>query len=233
MCSPCVAHGAPWPEPRGSVPLQSNSPPNTTPLKGTHHYLPIENTINGCVLPGRSKAHHYGGTPQPQPAAFSPSLESTPQHRKGEDVRGPITHRAMGRRWRIDEPSDDDQVMAISVILVSSNSSEDSMGTPARRVILFGTIPTTIPDTTPVITPPVTLTDTTKIPIIAPNIPLSPDYTPASPDYSPASETESDSSEDPSSDHVLPLPAISQFLSSADDTTCSDRPDTPQSSTFN
>ncbi|GKB68660.1 putative reverse transcriptase domain-containing protein [Tanacetum coccineum] len=40
-------------------------------------------------------------------------------------------------------------VMAISVISVSSDSSEDSVGTPAGRVILFGTIPTTIPDTTP------------------------------------------------------------------------------------
>ncbi|GJU55568.1 retrovirus-related pol polyprotein from transposon TNT 1-94 [Tanacetum coccineum] len=45
-------------------------------------------------------------------------------------------------------------VMAISVISISSDSSEDSVGTPAGRVILFGTIPTTIPDTTPVITPP-------------------------------------------------------------------------------
>ncbi|GKA25998.1 hypothetical protein Tco_0712107 [Tanacetum coccineum] len=93
--------------------------------------------------------------------------------------------------------------MAISVISVSSDSSEDSMGTPAGRVILFGTIPTTIPDTTPVITPPTTQTDTTviptEIPIIAPNIP--------------------------------PLPAISPFLSSADDTTDSDTPDTPPSPT--
>ncbi|GJY96749.1 reverse transcriptase domain-containing protein [Tanacetum coccineum] len=41
------------------------------------------------------------------------------------------------------------QVMAISVISVSSDSSEDSVGTLARRVILFDTIPTTILDTTP------------------------------------------------------------------------------------
>ncbi|GKF10511.1 hypothetical protein Tco_0048437, partial [Tanacetum coccineum] len=40
-------------------------------------------------------------------------------------------------------------VMAISVISISSDSSEDSVGSPAGRVILFGTIPTTIPDTTP------------------------------------------------------------------------------------
>ncbi|GJR87464.1 hypothetical protein Tco_0211475 [Tanacetum coccineum] len=39
-------------------------------------------------------------------------------------------------------------VMAILVISVSSDSSKDSVGTPAGRVILFGTIPATIPDTT-------------------------------------------------------------------------------------
>ncbi|GJS87335.1 putative reverse transcriptase domain-containing protein [Tanacetum coccineum] len=126
-------------------------------------------------------------------------------------------------------------VMAISVISISSDSSEDSVGTPAGRVILFGTIPTTIPDTTPVITPPATQTDTpvipTETPIIAPTIPPSPDYTPASPDYSPASDSESDPSEDPSSDHIPPLPAISPFLSSDDDTTDSDTPDTPPSPT--
>nr|GFC95996.1 hypothetical protein [Tanacetum cinerariifolium] len=64
-------------------------------------------------------------------------------------------------------------VMATSVISVSS---EDSMGTPAGRVILFGTIPTTIPDTTPLIAPP-----TTDAPSIAPTIPPSPDYTPPIP----------------------------------------------------
>nr|GFA67307.1 hypothetical protein [Tanacetum cinerariifolium] len=117
--------------------------------------------------------------------------------------------------------------MAISVISISSNSSEDSMRTPTGRVILFGTIPTTIPDITPVITPPTTQTDTnvipTETPIIAPTIPPSPDYTPASPDYSPASKAESD----PSSGHIPRLPTISPFLSSDDDTTDSDTPDTP------
>ncbi|GJS50549.1 putative reverse transcriptase domain-containing protein [Tanacetum coccineum] len=68
-------------------------------------------------------------------------------------------------------------------------------------------------------------------PIIAPTIPPSPDYTPASPDYSPASETESDPSKDPSSDHIPPLPAVSPFLSSADDTTDNDTPYTPPSPT--
>ncbi|GJW04807.1 putative reverse transcriptase domain-containing protein [Tanacetum coccineum] len=126
-------------------------------------------------------------------------------------------------------------VMTISVISISSDSSEDIVGTPVGRVILFGTIPTTIPDTTLVIILPTTQTDTTVIPtetpIIAPTIPPSLDYTPASPDYSPASNSESDPSKDPSSDHIPPLPATSPFLSSDDDTTDSDSPDTPPSST--
>ncbi|GKC25069.1 hypothetical protein Tco_1027219, partial [Tanacetum coccineum] len=41
----------------------------------------------------------------------------------------------------------------------------------------------------------------------------------------------SDPSEDPSSDHIPPLPAISPLLSSDDDTTNSDTPDTPPSPT--
>ncbi|GKF49973.1 hypothetical protein Tco_0143224 [Tanacetum coccineum] len=99
--------------------------------------------------------------------------------------------------------------MAISVISVLSDSSEESVGTPAGRVILFGTIPTTILDTTPTITLPITHANTTltptEIPIVLPTIPPLPDYTPASPDYTPispdylpASDTESDPSEDPS-----------------------------------
>ncbi|GKD46205.1 hypothetical protein Tco_1270850 [Tanacetum coccineum] len=126
--------------------------------------------------------------------------------------------------------------MTISVILISSDSSEGSMGTPAGRVILFGTIPTTIPDTTPVIILPTSQTDTTMIPIetpiIAPIIPPSLDYTPASPDYSPAFDLESNPSEDPSSNHIPPLPTTSPFLSSDDDTIDSDSPDPPPSPTY-
>nr|GEX42014.1 hypothetical protein [Tanacetum cinerariifolium] len=69
-------------------------------------------------------------------------------------------------------------------------------------------------------------------PIIAPTISPSSNYTPASPDYSPASDTKSDLSEDPSSDHIPPLPAILPFLSSADDTTNSDTPDSLPSPTY-
>nr|GEU40109.1 hypothetical protein [Tanacetum cinerariifolium] len=94
--------------------------------------------------------------------------------------------------------------MDISIISVSSDSSEDSTDT------------TVIP---------------TEKPIIAPTIPPSPDYTLASFDYSLASETKSDPSENPSSGHIPPLPAVSPFLSSDDDTIGSDTPDTPPSPT--
>ncbi|GJS67297.1 reverse transcriptase domain-containing protein [Tanacetum coccineum] len=72
----------------------------------------------------------------------------------------------------------------------------------------------------------------TETPIIAPTIPPSLDYIAVSPDYSPASDSESDPSEDPSSDHIPPLPATLPFLSSDDDTTDSDSPDTPPSTTY-
>ncbi|GKC17725.1 putative reverse transcriptase domain-containing protein [Tanacetum coccineum] len=95
--------------------------------------------------------------------------------------------------------------MAISVISVSSDSSEDSVGTPVGRVILFGTIPTTIPDTTPSVIPPTTHIDTTPIPTISPNIPSSPDYTPASPNYSPAPDTDDKPDTPPSPTHGIPF----------------------------
>ncbi|GJY46781.1 hypothetical protein Tco_0435844 [Tanacetum coccineum] len=80
-------------------------------------------------------------------------------------------------------------------------------------------------------TSPTTHIDTTLIPTVLPTIPPSPDYTPASPNYSPASDMEFDPSEDSSSDHISQLPAISPFLSSTDDSSDSDIPDTPPSPT--
>ncbi|GJX21031.1 hypothetical protein Tco_0223708 [Tanacetum coccineum] len=125
--------------------------------------------------------------------------------------------------------------MAISVFSISSDSSEERVGTSAGRVILFGTIPTTIPNATPTVTPPTSHVDTTltptKIPTVLPIVSPSPDYIPTSPDYSPASDTESDPSEDLSSDRTPPLPATSPFLSSTDDYSNIDTPDTPPSPT--
>nr|GEV15740.1 hypothetical protein [Tanacetum cinerariifolium] len=114
--------------------------------------------------------------------------------------------------------------MAISVISVSLDSPEESVRTSTGQVILFGTIPTTIPDTAPFVIPHSTYIDTALTP-------TSPDYAPASPDYSPVSDTKYDLSEDLSSYHIPPLPAISPFLSSTDDSPDSDKPDTPPSST--
>ncbi|GKD00918.1 hypothetical protein Tco_1171192 [Tanacetum coccineum] len=92
------------------------------------------------------------------------------------------------------------------LILDSSDSSEDSVGsTTIGQEFCLVTISTTIPTHTY--------------------------YTPASPDYSPASDSESDPSEDPSSDHIPPVPATSPLLSSDDDPTDSDTPDTPLSPT--
>ncbi|GJU61735.1 hypothetical protein Tco_1243570 [Tanacetum coccineum] len=116
-------------------------------------------------------------------------------------------------------------LIAISVILVLSDSFEESVGTSTRRVILFGTIPTTIPDTTLFVIPPTTHIDTTPIPTVSPTIPPSPDYTLASPDYSAAFDTEFDPYEDPSSDHIPLLPVTLPFLSSIDDSSDTDIPD--------
>ncbi|GJU56339.1 hypothetical protein Tco_1230053 [Tanacetum coccineum] len=68
--------------------------------------------------------------------------------------------------------------MAISVILVSSDSSEESVRKSTGRVILFGTIPTTIPDTTLSVIPPTTHIDTTPIPTVSPTIPPLPATSP-------------------------------------------------------
>ncbi|GJU16155.1 hypothetical protein Tco_1144121 [Tanacetum coccineum] len=107
--------------------------------------------------------------------------------------------------------------MAISVISVSSDSSEESVGASTGRVILFGTIPTTIPDTTPFVIPPSTHIDITLTPTSPDYTPTSPDYILASPNYSPASNTEFDSSKDldtpetpPSPTHGTPFTKMTQ-----------------------
>ncbi|GKD45241.1 hypothetical protein Tco_1269886, partial [Tanacetum coccineum] len=111
-------------------------------------------------------------------------------------------------------------VMAISIISISLDSSEESVGTSSGRVLWFTRIPTIVLATTPTVTPPTTHIDTiltpTEIPTVSPIVSPSLDYTPASPDYSPASDTEPDPSGDPLSDHIPPIPATSPFLSSAD-----------------
>nr|GEW01521.1 putative reverse transcriptase domain-containing protein [Tanacetum cinerariifolium] len=68
--------------------------------------------------------------------------------------------------------------MDFSVILISSNSSEVSVGTSTARVILFGTIPTTIPPTTPTTDLPAIHDDTLLTPTISLTIPTIPPVAP-------------------------------------------------------
>ncbi|GKB54972.1 hypothetical protein Tco_0905725 [Tanacetum coccineum] len=60
--------------------------------------------------------------------------------------------------------------MAISTILISLDSSQESVGTPSRRVLCFGRIPTTVQVTTSIIDPPIIHDDTSLIPTKTPTI---------------------------------------------------------------
>ncbi|GJS31907.1 hypothetical protein Tco_0492527 [Tanacetum coccineum] len=63
-----------------------------------------------------------------------------------------------------------EKVMTISTILISLDSSEESVGTPSGRVLWFGRIPTTGLVTTPTINPPVIHDDTSLISTETPTI---------------------------------------------------------------
>nr|GEY06584.1 hypothetical protein [Tanacetum cinerariifolium] len=60
--------------------------------------------------------------------------------------------------------------MVISIILISLDSSEESVGTPSGRVLWFGRIPTTVPSTTANVDPPAIRDDTPLIPTKTPTI---------------------------------------------------------------
>ncbi|GJV45319.1 retrovirus-related pol polyprotein from transposon TNT 1-94 [Tanacetum coccineum] len=70
----------------------------------------------------------------------------------------------------INDVHKDKNVMAISVISISSDSLEESVGTSTAQVILFGTIPTAISATVPIVDLPIAHDDTTLIPIETPTI---------------------------------------------------------------
>ncbi|GKA76007.1 reverse transcriptase domain-containing protein [Tanacetum coccineum] len=129
----------------------------------------------------------------------------------------------------------------------SQMSSEDRMGSTScsDRTTLYIVIPTEIPlidallhllrsyltdfaCQSGLMTPQTALAPVTP-PITLPWV--SPILTESYPLCLPQGDTEFDPYEDPSSDHIPPLPAISPFLSSVDDTTDSDTPDTPPSPT--
>ncbi|GJR53073.1 hypothetical protein Tco_1403594 [Tanacetum coccineum] len=98
----------------------------------------------------------------------------------------------------------ENQIMAASAIIISSDSSDESVGSPPSRVILFGDIPTVIPSTF-VVAPETS----TIAPVISSAAPV---------------DSDSDSPDEMSSpEHISSLPAISPFL-------CTDSSEAPDSS---
>ncbi|GKF92312.1 hypothetical protein Tco_0279031 [Tanacetum coccineum] len=98
--------------------------------------------------------------------------------------------------------------MAASAIVISSDSSDESVGSPPSRVILFGVIPTVIPaipvisSETPVVSPVALVVETT---IVAPPTGLR--------DLIPYSDFDYDSLDDMASpEYISLLPATSPFL---------------------
>ncbi|GKD72047.1 hypothetical protein Tco_1330329 [Tanacetum coccineum] len=112
--------------------------------------------------------------------------------------------------------------MTTSTIAISSDSSDESVGSPPSRVILFGDIPTVIPSTS-VVAPETS----TIAPVISSAAPVVETTLVASPtglcglvSYL---DSDSDSSDEMSSpEHISPLPAISPFL-------CTDSSEAPDS----
>ncbi|GJS06898.1 hypothetical protein Tco_0363694 [Tanacetum coccineum] len=117
----------------------------------------------------------------------------------------------------------ENQIMAASAIAISSDSSDESVGSPPSRVILFGDIPTVIPSTS-VVAPETS----TIAPVISSAAPVVETTLVASPTglcgLVPYSGSDSDSPDEMSSpEHISPLPAISPFL-------CTDSSEAPDSS---
>ncbi|GJW48174.1 putative ribonuclease H-like domain-containing protein [Tanacetum coccineum] len=117
----------------------------------------------------------------------------------------------------------ENQIMAASAIAISSDSSNESVGSPPSRVILFGDIPTVIPSTSVV-----ALETSTIAPVISSAAPVVEMTLVASPTglcgLVPYSGSDSDSPDEMSSpEHISPLPAISPFL-------CTDSSEAPDSS---
>ncbi|GKB13487.1 reverse transcriptase domain-containing protein, partial [Tanacetum coccineum] len=117
----------------------------------------------------------------------------------------------------------ENQIMAASTIAISSDSSDESVGSPPSQVILFVDIPTIIPSTS-VVAPETS----TIAPVISSAAPVVKTTLIASPNglcgLVPYSGSNSDSPDEMSSpEHISPLPAISPFL-------CTDSSKAPGSS---
>ncbi|GJZ85760.1 putative reverse transcriptase domain-containing protein [Tanacetum coccineum] len=104
------------------------------------------------------------------------------------------------------------KIMEASTIAISSDSSDESVGSPPYRVILFGDIPIVIPSTS-VVAPETS----TIAPVISSVAPVIETTLVASPtglcSLVPYSDSDSDSPDGMSSpEHISPLPAILTFL---------------------
>ncbi|GKC41078.1 hypothetical protein Tco_1053462, partial [Tanacetum coccineum] len=113
-------------------------------------------------------------------------------------------------------------IMAASTIAISSDSSDESVGSPPSRVILFGDIPTVIPSTSVIMTASAIVisfdsSDSTIAPVISSVAPVVETTLVASPTrlcgLVPNSGSNSDSPDEMSSpEHISSLQAISPFL---------------------
>ncbi|GJR02006.1 hypothetical protein Tco_0524990 [Tanacetum coccineum] len=118
--------------------------------------------------------------------------------------------------------------MAASAIVISSDSSDESVGSPPFQVILFGDIPTVIPSTS-VVAPETS----TIAPVISSAAPVVETTLVASPTglcgLVPYSDSDSDSPDEMDSpEYITPLPATSPFLYT-DSSEASDSSDGPPS----
>ncbi|GJZ88461.1 putative reverse transcriptase domain-containing protein [Tanacetum coccineum] len=118
--------------------------------------------------------------------------------------------------------------MADSVIIISSDSSDESVGSPPSRVILFGDIPTVIPSTS-VVAPETS----TIAPVISSAAPVVETTLVASPTglcgLVPYTGSDSDTPDEMTSpEHISPTPAISPFICT-DSSEVPDSPDGPPS----
>ncbi|GJW95121.1 hypothetical protein Tco_0174793 [Tanacetum coccineum] len=156
----------------------------------------------------------------------SKQRNTQPKHYQSEHNRGtPLCPQGTLERARlvIRAKVIENQIMAASAIIISSDSSDESVGSPPSRVILFGDIPTVIPSTS-VVAPETS----TIAPVISPAAPMVETTLVASPTglcgLVPYTGSDSDSPDEMSSpEHISPLPAISPFI-------CTDSSEAPDSS---
>ncbi|GJV12200.1 putative reverse transcriptase domain-containing protein [Tanacetum coccineum] len=150
-----------------------------------------------------------------------------------KDVVGASTQRCCGslypKMWWEPLPKDvvdaswQMEIMATSTIIISSDSSDESVGSPPSRVILFGDIPTVIPSTSVVApeTSTIALVISSATPMVETTLVASPTGLCG---LVPYTGSNSDSPDEMSSpEHISSLPAISPFI-------CTDSSEAPNSS---